>query len=86
MLSVRSLLAHWPGLSAAVRRVILDVDAGDPYALAVLADLLAESTDLDIEDACALVGVDQRAGRCWHADSARADSPIGVSGRSPQES
>ena len=66
MLSVRSLLAHWPGLSAHVRRAIRDVDAGDPYALVEVANLLAESTGLDVEDACELVGIEDGAYRAVH--------------------
>lgn len=66
MLAVRSLLAHWPGVPADLRRTLRDVDPRDPFALVESADLLAEVMGLDREDACELVGVDDRVYQAVH--------------------
>jgi hypothetical protein len=66
MLAVRSLLAHWPGVPAGLRRTLRDVDPRDPFALVESADLLAEVMHLDRDDACELVGVDDRVYQAVH--------------------
>ena len=61
MLSIRSLLAHWPWLPAQVREAVHSLDDQDPDALLESAELLVHSVGVDLEDARELVGLDQRA-------------------------
>jgi hypothetical protein len=67
MLSVRSLLAHWPWLPADVREGIRNLDQLDPYWLMESAEMLVRRTGVDLEDACELVGLDERAHQAVHA-------------------
>lgn len=78
--AIRSLLAHWPGLSDDVRHALRDVDPRDPFALVESADLLAELADLDHEDACELVGVDDRTYQAVHDAWARPRDPHPTAG------
>jgi hypothetical protein len=60
MLSALPLLPHWPGLPAEVRNAVLHLDASDPCALVATADLLVRRMDLDLAEACELVGIEER--------------------------
>jgi hypothetical protein len=57
MLSIRSLLPHWPGLPADLRDALAHLDPRDGFALLESAELLAARLEIDLEDACELVGV-----------------------------
>jgi len=66
MLSVRSLLAHWPWLPADIREAIRSLDQRDPYPAIESAEMLMQCVGVDLEDACALVDLDERASQAEH--------------------
>ena len=57
MLSIRSLLPHWPGLPVDLQSALAHVDPDDDRALLESAALIAARLDLDLDDARELVGV-----------------------------
>jgi len=61
MLSVRSLLAHWPWLPADIRKAVRRLDQRDPYPVMEAVDILMHCAGVDLENACVLVGLDDLA-------------------------